>query len=186
MDGRGASGVGRAASRRISRGPWGREDGETELAGAALGNEEDGEGVEVEGESERKRGRKKSERERERRREEAVRVKVDGDREGKEGVEEGRLCGSNEEREREGHIGVLGEKGRGVYRPRLQKPRVSNAEWTLFVREMTHCVHRAARGPEAHRERCRRGDADVCTPRQVARGNVCTRCITLVFESYAE
>lgn len=65
MDGRGASGVGRAASRRISRGPWGREDGETELAGAALGNEEDGEGVEVEGESERKRGRKKSERERE-------------------------------------------------------------------------------------------------------------------------
>lgn len=62
MDGRGASGVGRAASRRISRG---REDGETELAGAALGNEEDGEGVEVEGESERKRGRKKSERERE-------------------------------------------------------------------------------------------------------------------------
>lgn len=65
VDGRGASGVGRAASRRISRGLWGREDGETELAGAALGNEEDGEGVEVEGESERKRGRKKSERERE-------------------------------------------------------------------------------------------------------------------------
>lgn len=28
-------------------------------------------------------------------------MKVDGDREGKEGVEEGRLCGSNEERERE-------------------------------------------------------------------------------------
>lgn len=49
-------------------------------------------------------------------------------------------------REREGYIGVPGEKGRGAYRPRLQKPRVSNAEWTLFVREMTHCVHRAARG----------------------------------------
>lgn len=28
-------------------------------------------------------------------------MKVDGDREGKEGVEEGRLCGSNEERERD-------------------------------------------------------------------------------------
>lgn len=51
--GRGGSGAGRAASRRISRGPWGREDGETELAGAALGNEEDGEGVEVEGGRER-------------------------------------------------------------------------------------------------------------------------------------
>lgn len=50
------------------------------------------------------------------------------------------------EREREGYIGVPGEKGRGAVRPRLQKPRVSNAEWTLFVREMTHCVHRAARG----------------------------------------
>lgn len=48
--GRGGSGAGRAASRRISRG---REDGETELAGAALGNEEDGEGVEVEGGRER-------------------------------------------------------------------------------------------------------------------------------------
>lgn len=98
-------------------------------------------------------------------------MKVDGDREGKEGVEEGRLCGSNGEREREkgGYIGVLGEKGRGAYRPRLQKPRVSNAEWTLFVREMTHCVHRAARGPEAHRERCRRGDTDVYTPGEPGR-----------------
>lgn len=33
-------------------------------------------------------------------------MKVDGDREGKEGVEEGRLCGSNGERERERERGI--------------------------------------------------------------------------------
>lgn len=37
-------------------------------------------------------------------------MKVDGDREGKEGVEEGRLCGSNEERGERGiHRGAGGE-----------------------------------------------------------------------------
>lgn len=75
--------TGRGCSRE--RGGWGR--------GRGRGRERA---------SGRKVGRKARERGRERRREEAVRVKVDGDREGKEGVEEGRLCGSNEERERKG------------------------------------------------------------------------------------